>query len=172
MKIVPAASLALAGGAALALKWYYSTAPADALGWILAPTVALVQAATGFAFVREAGTGWWSEELRYTIAPVCAGVNFFIAAFLSIAFALVREERHSPSALAKLAGAAVAAYGATIFANAARLSIALTLRANDVHAAGGESAHRTLGILVYLPVLFLVFELAQRAGTSRSVPHA
>jgi len=73
--------VALAG--ALALKLHYSTASADQLRWILAPTAALVELVSGASFEFESRAGYISRERGFLIANSCAGVNFLIAAFLT-----------------------------------------------------------------------------------------
>lgn len=163
----------LAGGVAAAIaygvKRHYSTASPDGLEWILRPTVALVSGVTGIPFVREAGVGYLNAPVRYSIVPACAGVNFWVVAFLSIAFALLRLERRPGHAVLRLAAAGIAAYGATVLANAVRIVLALELHTRDLHVGGlsADVVHRTLGVLVYVPALFLVFELAERCSGRR-----
>lgn len=158
-----------AGGIALAVKWHYSTASADELAWILRPTVAIVSAVTGIPFAHEASVGWMNMPLRYSIVPACAGVNFWLVAFLSITFALLRKERRPGHAALGLAGAAAAAYGATLLANSLRIVLALQIHTRELSIGGfaPDVVHRTLGVLVYVPALFLVFELAERASGRR-----
>src|SRR5262245_5531390 len=67
---------------ALALKLYYSSASADQLRWILAPTTALVELVSNTSFEFEAHAGYLSSDRSFLIAPACAGVNFLITAFL------------------------------------------------------------------------------------------
>ena len=159
----------LAVGIAYAVKRFYSTASADDLEWILRPTVALASGATGISFAREAGVGWMNVPLRYSIVPACAGVNFWIVSFLSIAFACVRTERRPAHAAFGLVAAALGAYAATVLANAIRIVIALQIHTRELSIGGfdADTVHRTLGILVYVPALFLVFEVAERAAGRR-----
>lgn len=163
--IVPWVTVAAAVTAAYLVKRHYSAAGAADLEWILRPTVALVSGVTGIPFVRETGVGYLNAPLRYSIVPACAGVNFWVVAFLSIAFAFLRAETRPVRAGLGLAAAALAAYAATVLANGARIIVALEMRVHEIHLGGlGEDvAHRTLGVLIYVPALFLVFELAERA---------
>lgn len=159
----------ITGGAAVAIayvvKRHYSTASADDLEWILRPTVALVSGVTGVSFDREAGVGYTNAPLRYSIVPACAGVNFWVAAFLSMAFAFLRTERRAGRAAFGLFAVALGAYGATVLANSLRIVLALEIHTRELHVGGfgADVVHRTLGVLVYVPALFLVFDLAERA---------
>src|SRR5215510_15997249 len=69
---------------AFALKLHYSTASANQLRWILAPTTALVELVSGATFEFESYAGYISRERGFLIANSCAGVNFLIAAFLML----------------------------------------------------------------------------------------
>src|SRR5262245_21103434 len=68
-----------------ALKLYYSSANANELRWILAPTTALVELVTGRSFSFEPYAGYMIEDHSFLIASSCAGVNFMITAFLMLA---------------------------------------------------------------------------------------
>lgn len=159
--------LALAG--AYLLKDYYSGADFEGLRWVLAPTTGLVQWLTGAGFEVEAHHGYISRELYYAIVPSCSGVNFMIAAFCSVACGLVHTRRNLRAKLTLLPIAAVAAYGATILANAVRIAIAIRLHVAGV-ALGPLTAdriHRLEGIVVYFLFLCVTFAVAARLVTTR-----
>lgn len=165
-RLVPVMSGVAAAGIAFAVKQHYSTASADDLAWILRPTVALVSIVTGVPFVHEAGVGWMNLPLRYSIVPACSGVNFWVVVFLSIAWALLRAESRPAHAALALSMAAFAAYGATVVANTIRISIALAAYGRDLHPGGLDAAsvHRLLGVLIYVPALFVAHEIADRVA--------
>ncbi|HSD45603.1 MAG TPA: exosortase K, partial [Pyrinomonadaceae bacterium] len=83
-KLIWGAQLVLVGLCALALKFYYSTATADELRWILAPTTLFVELLSGERFEFESLAGYMSSDHRFVIAVPCAGVNFLITAFLML----------------------------------------------------------------------------------------
>src|SRR5215218_4974573 len=87
------AQLAIVALCALALKQYYSTATANELRWILAPTTALVELLSGRSFAFESYTGYMSSDHIFVIAVPCAGVNFLLTAFLMIALRRLWRER-------------------------------------------------------------------------------
>jgi exosortase K len=54
---------------AFTLKLYYSTASANQLRWILAPTTAFVEMVSGTAFEFESHAGYISADRSFLIAP-------------------------------------------------------------------------------------------------------
>lgn len=160
---------AVALGAAWALKAFYSRADADALQWILAPTVKLAEWASGVAFAWEPHVGWMSRETLFLVAPACAGVNFLIAAFVSLCVGLAPACRGVGERAALVAGSAVVAYAATVLANATRIALAVRM-----HAAGAalgpltpERLHCALGVAVYFGFLLVLFASASRLARGR-----
>lgn len=165
--VAAAAVLAVAAAAAWALKAFYSSASAAELRFVLAPTTALVEAVGGYRFdwTRD---GYLSNELRFLIAPACAGVNFLVVAFGSLVLAFVRPARTPGANAAVLAGSAAAAYAATILANAVRVLVAIPLWTHHVELAGlgGDRLHELAGVLVFLATLVLLHLAAHRLARS------
>src|SRR5215475_926826 len=110
---------------AFALKLHYSTASADQLRWILAPTTALVELVSGASFEFESRAGYISRERGFLIAGSCAGVNFLITAFLMLSIRNALGDRSKKASWAFIPIAAVIAYLTTLVANATRIAIAL-----------------------------------------------
>jgi exosortase K len=164
--------IALALGLAWALKAFYSRADFESLMWVLSPTRRLVQWLTAVRFEPEPGQGYLSRDRLYLIAPACAGVNFMIIAFVSLVAGLVHTRNTLPGRLALLVGSGLAAYGATVLANGARIALALKL-----HAAGAtfgpltaDRLHCAVGVTVYLVFLFALFAAAVRVtGANRDL---
>jgi exosortase K len=170
---VAVALLAPALAAAVALKWHYSTATADDLRWILGPTAALVELVTGASFVARPGLGYVSDELRFVIAPSCAGINFLIVAVCALAWELARSRPAAPPARAdahRLLACGAAAYVATLAANAVRIAIGIALHVGGAGAGWltGDRLHRLAGIAVYLAALLALVVAAQGVMRSRS----
>jgi exosortase K len=163
-----AIALALAG----ALKTFYSRASFEDLTWVLSPTRRLVEWLTGDAFEPEAGLGYLSRGRLFLIAPACAGVNFMIAAFVSVACGLMHTRASLRGCGLLLAGSALAAYGVTVLANATRIVVALRLHAADV-AWGpftAERIHCGAGVAIYLCFLYALFAVAARlTGANRAL---
>ena len=147
--------------AALAMKYFYSTAGVNELRWILAPTTLLVELVSGRTFNFEMHAGYMSSDRSFLIASSCAGVNFMIAAFLMLAIAKLWRGKLSW----KLIPAAfLISYATTIVANTVRISTALHLQNSRLEIAGlnGNQLHRLEGILIYFGFLLLLFLLSER----------
>jgi exosortase K len=166
------AQLAVVLLCALALKSYNSTATADELRWILAPTTALVEVLSGRSFAFESYTGYMSSDHTFVIAVPCAGVNFLLTAFLMICFRHLWRERFQGVSWRFLPMAALLAYVATLIANTTRICVALEMqrRAIDVSWLTGNQLHRLEGIVIYFGFLLLLFMLTERINSALRIP--
>ena len=169
-KVTWSAQLLLVVLCALALKLFYSTATADDLLWILAPTTALVELLSGQRFEFESYAGYMSSDHRFVIAVPCAGVNFLVMAFVMIGVRRLWRERFRPQIWYFIPVVAAIAYVATVVANATRICLALELRARSVEVdwLTGNQLHRVEGIVVYFAFLLLLFVLVERFDARKS----
>jgi len=155
--------------AAFALKLHYSTASADHLRWILAPTAALVELVSGATFEFESHAGYISRERGFLIANFCAGVNFLITAFLMLTMRKLLGDRSKKIGWGLIPTAAVIAYLATLVANTARIAIALRLR--QMRAGIGwlnpDQLHRFEGVFVYFGFLLLLFVISEKMSSEK-----
>src|SRR5215471_11353914 len=160
--------LVLAG--AFALKLHYSTASADQLRWILAPTAALVELVSGATFEFESHAGYISRERGFLIANSCAGVNFLIAAFLMLSMRKLLGDRSKEIAWGFIPAAALIAYSATLVANTARITIALLLRQSSVEIGwlNPDQLHRFEGIFIYFGFLLLLFVVSEKMSVEKT----
>jgi len=154
-------------GAAFALKRFYSTASAADLRFVLAPTAWLVEVAGGHRFDWTSG-GYLSAELRFLVAPVCAGVNFLIVAFTALVLGFVRPARPAWRNVGILFASAAAALATTILANALRILIAIPLWTHDVSLGWLTAArlHELVGVVVFLGMLLLLHLAARRLASA------
>jgi exosortase K len=155
--IVIIAAVAIAWG----LKRHYADARPDDLWWILSPTARLVDTATGTTFVMQPGEGYLSRDRLFLIEKSCAGVNFMIAAFGMLVFALFHRVRSGTTVAQVLGVSILASYSAAVLVNAVRITIAMWL-ADHSAALGTFSAadvHRVEGIIVYFGGLTLLYAL-------------
>jgi exosortase K len=146
------------------LKRYYANARADDLWWILTPTAVLTGAMAGTSFVAEPGQGYLSRERLFLIEKSCAGVNFMIAAFGMLAFALHRRIVDGVSGVCVVFASLLASYVAAVVVNAVRISAAIWLSAhsNGLSTLTAAQVHRVEGITVYFGGLVLLYEIAQQ----------
>jgi len=156
--------LAVAVLIAWGLKRHYAAAGADDLGWILRPTARVVSLMTGSSFALQPGEGYFSRERLFLIEKSCAGVNFMIAAFGMLTFALLHRAGSGVSVVRLLGVTLFASYGAAVLVNATRIAVAMWLAAHPVLLSTFSAAevHRVEGIVVYFGGLFLLYEVARR----------
>ena len=168
-KLTLSAQLAAVLLCALALKLYYSTATADELLWILAPTTRLVELLSGRSFTFESYAGYMSSDHRFVIAVPCAGVNFLITAFLMLSLRSLWRARVNGASWRFLPLSAALAYVATIVANTVRIGVALEIQSRSFEVSGltGNQLHRLEGIVVYFGFLLLLFVLTERQESTR-----
>ena len=168
-KVMWSAQLALVGLCALALKSYYSTATADQLRWILAPTTMLVELLSGRRFEFESYAGYMLSDRTFVIAVPCAGVNFLITAFLMLSLRRLWRARFQAIKWRYIPFAAVLAFTATLIANTTRIWLALELRARAANFSGltNNQLHRLEGILVYFGFLLLLFLVVERFESAK-----
>jgi exosortase K len=146
------------------MKRHYADARADDLWWILTPTTRVVGAMTGTTFVAVPSEGHVSHERLFVIEKSCAGINFLVAAFGMLVFALLHRAGSGLSGLCVLGASLLASYGAAIFVNAARITLAMWLadRPSALSPLTSAQVHRLEGIVVYFAGLVLLCELARR----------
>ena len=146
------------------LKRHYADAPVDGLSWILAPTAWLVGAITGTPFTAVPREGYFSAERLFLIEKACAGINFMIAAFAMVAFALLHRVRSAREGAGVLGVSLVASYSAAVIVNTVRIVIAMWLADHPVTLSTLTAAdvHRLEGIIVYFGGLALLYEVVRR----------
>ena len=119
---------------------------------------------TGVAFAAVPGEGYFSRERLFLIEKSCAGINFMIAAFAMVAFALMHRVRSVSDGAGVLGVSLLASYAAAIIVNAVRISIAMWLVDHPVTLSTLTAAdiHRLEGIVVYFGGLVLLYEGVRR----------
>ncbi len=164
---------------AAALKLYYSTASANQLRWILAPTTVLVELVSGTRFAFESHAGYLSSDRSFLIAASCAGINFLITSFLMLSLRKLwrdrSQNRSDNLAWRFIPSAALVAYLVTVVANTVRISIALQLRrmSQDASWLTPNQLHRFEGIFIYFGFLLLLFIGSEKLSSENpSGPHA
>lgn len=165
-------SLAFIGfalGLAWGLKEFYSHARFEDLRWVLAPTRRLVEWLSGASFEAEPGVGYLSRDHRFQIVPACAGVNFMIVAFASLACGLAHTRKTLGRRLSLMVSSALAAYAVTVVANAVRISTAMTIHGAGVAwgPLGTEYLLTAAGVGIYSLFLGGLFTIAARMTGAR-----
>jgi exosortase K len=149
---------------ALTLKLYYSTASANQLRWILAPTTFLIELISGTPFEFESNAGYLSSDRSFLIAASCAGVNFLITSFLMLSLRKLWRDRSRNIPWKFIPAAALLSYFATLITNTVRISTAFRLRRIPLEISGlsGNQLHRFEGIFIYFGFLLLLFMVSEK----------
>jgi len=168
-RMIWGAQLALVTLCAFALKQYYSTATADELRWILAPTTFIVELLSGRSFQFESYTGYMSSDHTFVIAVPCAGVNFLIMAFVMLTLRRLWEGRFEGVSWRFLPVSIAIAYVTTVITNAVRICVALEIqrRSFEVSGLSANQLHRAEGIVVYFGFLMLLFVVMERRNSRK-----
>ncbi|MFT3698253.1 MAG: exosortase K [Kofleriaceae bacterium] len=148
-------ALAATGVMVVAGKQWFRTASVEELGWLLAPTAKCTGVLVRAPFVHETGIGYANHALDFVIAPVCAGLNFLLAAVLALMLGWLPGLQSWTATAKRLASAVALAYVATIIVNTLRITLSI-----ELHAVG--ELHRLLGIAVYLGGLCAVYAIATK----------
>ena len=156
---------------ALILKLYYSTASADELRWILAPTTFLVELISGTKFEFESHAGYIGSDRSFLIAASCAGVNFLITSFLMLSLRQLWRDRSQNIPWRFLQAAALLSYFATLIANTVRITTALQLRRIplEINWLNRNQLHRFEGIFIYFGFLLLLFMVNERMSSKTAL---
>jgi exosortase K len=154
------------GAAALTawgLKRHYADASPDDLLWILSPTTQLVGLTTGATFAFQPGEGYLSREHLFLIEKSCAGINFMIAAFGMLVWALLHRVRSAGTSAQIFGMSLLASYSAAVVVNAVRIAMAMWLAAHPSawSAFSAADVHRFEGVAVYFGGLVLLYEAVQ-----------
>ena len=160
---------------ALGLKYHYSRARIDDLGWILSPTARMVERMSNVRFEKEQDKGFVSREYRVIIAPSCSGVNFLIIAFGTAAFLGCYRLRSTRSKIVWIGSSAVTAYSLTIMVNTVRIIVSIyTFHSDMCHGwMTPERLHRIEGIFIYFFFLCVFYSSIDKTIlllTRRKVP--
>lgn len=153
---------------AFALKLFYSTASANQLRWILAPTTKLVELVTGTDFTFESNAGYMSSDHTFLIASSCAGVNFLMTSFLMLSLRRLWRDRWQQLSWQFIPITALLAYLATLIANTFRITVALQLRSTTASFKtwlAPDQLHRFEGIFIYFGFLLLLFVVSEKLAT-------
>ncbi len=144
---------------AFALKYYYSKADAEALDWILAPTVRWVRVLCGITFEKQQGVGYVNHEYQFIIAPVCAGMNFMVIAFSTLIFSFTHRIKTWKGRLLWMGSCLFIVYLYTILVNSLRIIPSMFLLQLDIYNGWitTERVHTIEGTVVYFASLLLLY---------------
>ena len=145
----------LAISPALLFKWVQRGWGSDELRFLLYPVQWLVAIFTGQSSVYLPGEGY--QFTGFIIERSCAGVNFLVICWCTLAYLSIQNRQAWPTKIKALLGSIPLCYGLCILANTFRILSSLVLqRLPGLH---GPNVHEALGVVVYLSVLLLATSL-------------
>ena len=144
----------------LGIKYFYSSAGANELRWILAPTTWCVRILSGIPFYWESRVGYVSHELRYIIAPSCSGVQFMLIAFAMLVFCFVHRMGTTKRRCLWFLASAPVAYLLTVFVNGVRIILSIYLRNIGYGRLTPDRLHTVLGTVVFFAALLVIYHAA------------
>ncbi len=147
----------LAASFAFLLKLFYSVATLQQLRFILLPTNFLVEIFVGQKSVFSPEKGYIYQMYLITIDKFCAGINFWLIAFLAVFFGV---SKYYDTLLRKTLFfllLILLSFGLTIFTNASRIIVAIKLQKLPFLWSKTTVFHEAQGAFMYLFVLILFY---------------
>ena len=150
------------------LKHYADRAGSDSLLWILRPTTWWTSLLSGHSFTYEQGTGYINHNLRFIIAPACAGLKFWMITSLMLTCSFLHRIEGPKKQLLWLLICFPAALAATIFTNGIRITLSISLPQILQTTEKGASfltpaqLHTSIGTLIYFLSLLALYHLGDR----------
>jgi len=151
---------ALLVGAAFALKWWYRSATADDLGFVLKPVSVLVSALTGASPVQEADGSFLFPALGIRIDRSCSGINFLTIATACFALVILKRPDGGCARPVLALLAAGGAYLLTIAVNSGRIATMALAKQSGFLLA--PRAHEAVGAFFFLGALLVAVLLLHR----------
>ncbi len=165
----------LAVGLAAMLKGYFSVAAASELEWMLRPVSMLLRLVAGWNFQQSPAGEWYSLDAGIVLVKACAGINFMIMSFLGWCW-MSRPIGQRPGSRFRLlewplllGSALVFAWVTALIVNTLRILAIVHWQPVLEQWLSPGSAHRMLGLLIYLSALNLQLLLADRRRWRRTV---
>ncbi|SFF40320.1 exosortase K [Thermoflexibacter ruber] len=141
----------------LGIKYFYSVANNEQLNFILYPTHLLVEMWTGSQGIFEAEKGYVFSLLGICIDKSCAGLNFWVIAFLSGGFAWAMRNPRLKGLPFYLLFLLCITFLITIFTNSSRIFIAVISLKTFPNLARLTWFHEALGTFVFINALLLFY---------------
>lgn len=142
---------------ALLVKGFYSLATVPQLRFILTPTNFLVELFVNQKAVYEPEKGYIYAMFNIVIDKFCAGINFWLIAFLAFFFALYTRYQTFYERAVLFFTLCMFSFCLTIFTNASRIIVAIRLQKLPFEFLKTVWFHEALGAFVYLSVLLFFY---------------
>lgn len=153
---------------AFLVKGFYSLATVSQLRFILAPTNFLVELFVNQKAIYDAEKGYVYAVFNIVIDKFCAGINFWLIAFLAFFFALYTKYQTFHKRIALFFSLCLFSFCLTIFTNASRIIVAIRLQKLPFEFLKTMWFHEALGAFVYLSVLLFFYVILTSSNKEKS----
>lgn len=143
----------------IAFKLGYKTAGNDELYFLLKPTDVCFSLLSGSASTYSSASGFFHESLHITITKACSGFNFWMLCFILFIVIAVPYIKSIRGKILLFPTMLIMGYLLTIFANTARIQIAVIIQRITKAASLTEYEwlHQAEGAFVYFFFLVLFY---------------
>lgn len=141
------------------LKYLYTLSTNDHLLFLLAPTNACIEIATGSKATYLLTTGFVHHQLPIIIDRSCAGFNFWLLSFTLLTISTIHYYSINTDKLLACVALLLISYAATLFVNVSRIMVAiLTLKYKNLYTGlSKEWMHEAQGAFIYLLFLIVLY---------------
>lgn len=153
---------------AFGLKWWYSTARLEDLGFMLRPVAELVRAVSNVPFQVDPDRGFLFPGLGIAIDRSCSGINFLVILVATLSLTILKQGNGGCARPLLAALTAGGAYLLAIVVNAGRILTMAWAQHAGLHLS--PRGHEAVGALFFLAALALAALLLHRLITRRHVP--
>ena len=143
------------------LKFWYKTASAEALAFILLPINKIVGWVMGSSSTYILNEGYLYSNLGIIISKSCSGFNFFLTCLLMLAVLLIINLDLIKKKLNTGLLFLVITYLATLMANCSRIITALHLKP-FTQGLPEDIVHSSIGIVTYFSFLLAIYLLVEK----------
>lgn len=143
------------------LKWHYQQATVDDVLFLLTPVVHWLSWSSGDGFAYVPSVGFVNASMSVIIDKGCSGLNFWVIATALGVFTVIPASPSLRLKLMTLVALWALAWGVTLVANFARISIALWLHqhAAQLPLTAPTWLHEAIGVASYLIFLMIYHTL-------------
>lgn len=148
-------------------KLFYSLASAQGLLFLLAPITFLVSAFTGIAFAYDEAVGYVSLQTGIIIGKSCAGMNYLILLYAMTVVSFLHYFNKLTGKILFQGCALAGSWLLCVYATAARIIISIPMLSagNSLPFLKTDTAHKIVGIVVYVTILLLYYSTADAVFT-------
>lgn len=155
----------LAAVLAFAGKLFYSLASTRELLFLLSPITFLVSAFTGIPFTYDESAGYANLASGIVIGKSCAGMNYLILIYTMTIVSFVHYFSKTSGKILLQGCALAGSWLLCVYATAARIIISIPLLSagNNFPFLKTDTAHKIVGIVVYVTILLLFYSITDAA---------